>query len=54
MSKKLFKGSHPPLFVFMKAIEKEARNRVQKLEDTTYGKVANPFTRYASVNEILD
>ena len=38
----LFNGSHPSLLVFIIAIEKEARDVVQKVENIKYGKAVAP------------
>ena len=52
--KSLFKGPHPSLLLFIKTVEEEARNQVQKVVNIKYGKDVTPFVRDVHTNEIPD
>ena len=52
--KTLFNGSHPSLLVFAIAIEKEARDVVQKVENTKHGKAVAPKRKDVHMPDVPD
>ena len=50
----MFKVPHPPLLVFIKIIEEEARNQVQKVENIKYINDVAPAVRDVHMDEIPD